>query len=70
MDRRGFDPDADLRAQLPGKWMPVVPWSRPKVSDEYDSNAVIGRRFMLSPLVLMGIVVALALVGLVFLLLV
>lgn len=50
------------------RWAPVVPWRRPRTSDEHDSTVPFERRIVLSPLVILGITLACAVIGLLFLL--
>lgn len=49
------------------RWAPVVPWRRPRVTDEYDPTVPFGRRIVLSPLAILGIMLACTIVGLFFL---
>lgn len=53
---------------LTRRWMPVVPWSRPKVSDTYDASAPFERRIIVSPLAVLGVIIACAVMGFAFLL--
>ncbi len=50
------------------RWTPVLPWRRPRTSDENDSTVPFGRRIVLSPLMVLGIIIACAIIGLLFLL--
>lgn len=50
------------------RWMPVVPWRRPAASDEQVSTVPFEGRIVLSPLVVLGIIIACAVIGLFLLL--
>lgn len=71
--------ESETRAKMPGnednpnmlatrRWTPVLPWRRPRTSDENDSTVPFGRRIVLSPLMVLGIIIACAIIGLLFLL--
>ena len=71
--------ESETRAKMPGneynpnmlatrRWTPAVPWSRPTVSDTYDASVPFERRIIVSPLSVLGVIIACAVMGFAFLL--
>ena len=70
--------EPETRAKMPGneynpnvfptrRWIPVVTWRHPTASDEYDAAAPFRQRIIVSPLVVLGVVIACAVIGMAFL---